>query len=64
MFYEIRFKILFSGTYCMPEEGVQLSKKESLLKSDEIIRLVSLFSRLGVNKIRFTGNISVFLFVS
>lgn len=42
-------------TYCMPEEGVQLSKKDNLLKSDEIIRLISLFARLGVNKIRFTG---------
>jgi molybdenum cofactor biosynthesis enzyme MoaA len=39
----------------MPEEGVQLNKKENLLKSDEIIRLISLFARLGVNKIRFTG---------
>ena len=39
----------------MPEEGVQLSKKDNLLKSDEIIRLIGLFARLGVNKIRFTG---------
>jgi molybdenum cofactor biosynthesis enzyme MoaA len=39
----------------MPEEGVPLTKKENLLKTDEIIKLVALFARLGVNKIRFTG---------
>ena len=39
----------------MPEEGVQLTKKDNLLNSDEIIRLINLFAKLGVNKIRFTG---------
>jgi molybdenum cofactor biosynthesis enzyme MoaA len=39
----------------MPEEGVPLTKKDNLLKTDEVITLVRLFAKLGVSKIRFTG---------
>ena len=39
--------------YCMPEHGVELSEK--LLTLEERKRLINIFSRLGVNKLRFTG---------
>uniref|UniRef100_T1L1K5 Radical SAM core domain-containing protein n=1 Tax=Tetranychus urticae TaxID=32264 RepID=T1L1K5_TETUR len=43
-------------SYCMPENGVILSPKESLLQRDEIIRLAKLFvNSLGVKKIKLTG---------
>ena len=42
-------------TYCMPEEGVQLSPKERLMSSDEIFEMAKLFAELGVTKIRLTG---------
>ncbi|XP_049841454.1 molybdenum cofactor biosynthesis protein 1 isoform X1 [Schistocerca gregaria] len=41
--------------YCMPEEGVTLTKKEKLLTMDEIIYLAELFVKQGVRKIRLTG---------
>ncbi|XP_034936164.1 molybdenum cofactor biosynthesis protein 1 isoform X2 [Chelonus insularis] len=41
--------------YCMPEEGVKLSKNDQILTTDEIIRLSTLFVRNGVKKIRLTG---------
>ncbi|XP_031567689.1 molybdenum cofactor biosynthesis protein 1-like isoform X3 [Actinia tenebrosa] len=41
--------------YCMPEEGIQLSPKDELLSSEEIIRLAKLFVQEGVTKIRLTG---------
>lgn len=42
-------------TYCMPEQGVKLSANDKLLTGDEIVSLVRLFVKLGVNKVRFTG---------
>jgi molybdenum cofactor biosynthesis enzyme MoaA len=42
-------------TYCMPEEGVQLTPKQKLLTADEILRLARLFVDQGVTKIRLTG---------
>nr|XP_039252042.1 molybdenum cofactor biosynthesis protein 1-like [Styela clava]XP_039252043.1 molybdenum cofactor biosynthesis protein 1-like [Styela clava] len=42
-------------TYCMPEEGVDLTPKEHLLSTEEVIYLAKLFIRNGVDKIRFTG---------
>ncbi|KAL7503000.1 hypothetical protein ACHAXN_000857 [Cyclotella atomus] len=41
--------------YCMPPEGVPLSPPSHLLTNDEIIRLVDLFVKNGVNKVRLTG---------
>uniref|UniRef100_A0A182M2Q5 Radical SAM core domain-containing protein n=1 Tax=Anopheles culicifacies TaxID=139723 RepID=A0A182M2Q5_9DIPT len=41
--------------YCMPAEGVQLTQKEHLLTSAEVIRLANLFVTEGVRKIRLTG---------
>lgn len=47
-------KCNFRCTYCMPEEGVELSK--NVLERDEISKLVRIFIQmLGVNKIRITG---------
>lgn len=42
-------------TYCMPDAGVPLTPSPSLLTSDEIIRLASIFVSRGVTKVRLTG---------
>ena len=42
-------------TYCMPEEGVELSPKHSLLTADEIFEIAQIFVKLGIKKIRLTG---------
>lgn len=39
----------------MPEEGVDLSPKDSILSGKEIVRISELFMKQGVNKIRLTG---------
>ena len=39
----------------MPEEGVDLTASESLLSAEEIQRLLELFVRAGVTKLRLTG---------
>ena len=39
----------------MPEEGIQLSEKSTILTHEEIIHLAKEFVGLGVNKIRLTG---------
>uniref|UniRef100_A0A182K1P3 Molybdenum cofactor biosynthesis protein 1 n=1 Tax=Anopheles christyi TaxID=43041 RepID=A0A182K1P3_9DIPT len=41
--------------YCMPAEGVQLTQKDQLLTSAEVLKLASLFVTEGVRKIRLTG---------
>lgn len=41
--------------YCMPEDGVALLPKDTLLSFEEIERLAALFVRLGVRKVRLTG---------
>lgn len=42
-------------TYCMPEEGVELSPKDHILTFEEIERLARIFVGRGVTKIRLTG---------
>lgn len=39
----------------MPANGVELTKKENILKTDEIIQLADLFVKEGITKIRLTG---------
>jgi molybdenum cofactor biosynthesis enzyme MoaA len=39
----------------MPAEGVELSPRENMLTTDEIIRLAGLFVANGITKIRLTG---------
>ncbi|XP_060856172.1 molybdenum cofactor biosynthesis protein 1 isoform X2 [Metopolophium dirhodum] len=41
--------------YCMPLKGAKLSEQSKLLSNNEIVRLVSLFAKQGVDKIRITG---------
>lgn len=41
--------------YCMPEEGVNFTPSERLLRAEEILRVVRVLAPLGVSKIRFTG---------
>ncbi|TPW12052.1 MAG: Molybdenum cofactor biosynthesis protein A [Halothiobacillaceae bacterium] len=42
-------------TYCMPEEGVDLTHKDNVLTSPEILRSIAVLARMGVRKVRFTG---------
>lgn len=42
-------------TYCMPEEGIQLSPKNNIMSADEIFGIAKEFVAHGVNKIRLTG---------
>ncbi len=41
--------------YCMPADGVPLSPREHILTFEEVERVVRLFVRLGVDKLRLTG---------
>lgn len=41
--------------YCMPQEGIQYLPKPHLLSYEEMIRLVTILSEMGVNKVRITG---------
>src|ERR1700754_2950568 len=43
-------------TYCMPADGLDWLPKKSLLRPDELIRLLRLaVTRLGITSVRFTG---------
>jgi molybdenum cofactor biosynthesis protein A len=41
--------------YCMPEEGIKYLPKKDLLTFEEIERLVTLMTSMGISKIRLTG---------
>lgn len=41
--------------YCMPEEGVDQLSHEEILRYEDILRLASIFAKLGVRKVRLTG---------
>ncbi|KAL3873916.1 hypothetical protein ACJMK2_036993 [Sinanodonta woodiana] len=41
--------------YCMPEEGVDLTHKDKLLTTEEILKLSTVFVKEGITKIRLTG---------
>ncbi|WP_034919934.1 GTP 3',8-cyclase MoaA [Gillisia sp. CAL575] len=41
--------------YCMPEEGIELMEKSSIMSIEEIIELATTFRDLGVDTIRLTG---------
>jgi len=42
-------------TYCMPEEGVQLTPRSHLMTYEEIHAIAKIFVQHGVSKIRLTG---------
>lgn len=43
-------------SYCMPEEGIQLTRSEDCLSFEELKRISSLFVKsAGIRKIRLTG---------
>ncbi len=41
--------------YCMPQEGIQQVAHNEILTYEEAGRLISIFSNLGINKLRITG---------
>ncbi|HEY2428179.1 MAG TPA: GTP 3',8-cyclase MoaA [Acidimicrobiales bacterium] len=45
----------FRCTYCMPAEGMVWQARDELLTFEEITRIVSVFTRLGVTGVRLTG---------
>lgn len=45
----------FRCLYCMPAIGMKFQPKDEHLTDEELIRLVGLFARTGVTKIRLTG---------
>ncbi len=45
----------FRCQYCMPAEGLNFENSQGLLHYEEMIKLVTALSELGVNKIRLTG---------
>lgn len=42
-------------TYCMPEAGVSLIPHEEILTYEELLRIVRIFAKEGISKIRLTG---------
>src|SRR6188474_447336 len=45
----------FRCVYCMPALGMKFQPKEEHLSDDELLRLIGLFARVGVSKVRLTG---------
>jgi cyclic pyranopterin phosphate synthase len=41
--------------YCMPEEGIPLTPHEEILTYEEMLRIVRIFAREGISKVRLTG---------
>lgn len=41
--------------YCMPAEGIDYVERSELMSYEELIRLVSIVTRLGIKKLRITG---------
>ncbi len=41
--------------YCMPSEGIKPLRHKDILRYEEIVRVVTIAAKLGVNKIRITG---------
>ena len=41
--------------YCMPEDGITLTKREEILREDEFVRICSVMAELGITKAKITG---------
>lgn len=42
-------------TYCMPEQGLTWIKQKELMTDEEMLRICSIFTEMGIDKIRITG---------
>ncbi len=45
----------FRCTYCMPEDNVEFMDRSKLLSFEELTRMASIVSRMGINRLRLTG---------
>ena len=45
----------FRCTYCMPEQGIDLTPKSHICSYEELLQIIDTFIELGVDKIRLTG---------
>src|SRR5919205_1251683 len=45
----------FRCQYCMPAEGLPWLERQEILSFEEITRLVTLFTEMGVHDVRLTG---------
>ena len=45
----------FRCRYCMPPDGVEWLEHDKILRYEELVRIISAFASLGVNKVRVTG---------
>ncbi|MGL5257743.1 MAG: GTP 3',8-cyclase MoaA [Proteocatella sp.] len=45
----------FRCRYCMPPEGVEWLEHNDILRYEEIIRIISAFANLGIDRVRITG---------
>ena len=45
----------FRCVYCLPEEGMDWKPRADILSYEEIGRLVAIFARMGIQKVRLTG---------
>ena len=41
--------------YCMPEKGIKNKTHDDILRFEEIIKVVRISEKLGINKVRYTG---------
>lgn len=41
--------------YCLPEEGIPFARQNEQLQTGEFLRIIGVASKLGVDKVRFTG---------
>ncbi len=41
--------------YCMPPDGVELLPHDEILRNEEFVKIIGIFLKTGVNKVRFTG---------
>lgn len=45
----------FRCVYCMPPEGLKLLEHSDILTYEEILRIISVLTQQGINKVRITG---------
>ena len=45
----------FRCVYCLPRQGVRWLEHSEIMSYEEIVRLISIFNREGITKIRLTG---------